>query len=396
MDTEPVASAVAASGTGASLAGSRREALRALLGSVGGLALAAAVPVIAEAAIEENWRLCTKCRGIVGSTARVPVRPAAITAWQCPPSMGCSMGRLLRRTTRPAGAGAMSAGCSPGRDAAPARQQGTPITRPVIPTTSNTTSRPTPARWAGGATASSAKRCSGRRAASAASVPLAAATKAPQLQIQRLQSPVGPRGGRNHAHRGSGAPLRSGPCMRLAGRRGHPRVGHRARSAAAAVKSGWRWCLKCRGLNAGQGNKSVGVCPDTDAHKPRSVDIYVLLSDLGAENAELDKFWFRCQKCRGLFADNAGEYRRLPQRRGARGDRCGACVVERSSSNPVHGSGLGSVPQMLRVGLGELPRMDSASVRRAGRISPRAQLQDHPHLVNQEAACSTRHRARSG
>jgi hypothetical protein len=77
-------------------------------------------------------------------------------------------------------------------------------------------------------------------------------------------------------------------------------------SIAAAANSSWRWCFKCRGLFAGQGKKSVGVCPDGGAHKPRPVDIYVLLSDLGSENAELDKFWFRCQKCRGMFANNAG------------------------------------------------------------------------------------------
>ena len=72
MDTRPVASAVAASGLGASLAGSRRQALRALLGGVGGLALTGAVPAIAEAALDADWRLCRKCRGIVGGSASRP------------------------------------------------------------------------------------------------------------------------------------------------------------------------------------------------------------------------------------------------------------------------------------------------------------------------------------
>ena len=57
---------------GASLAGSRRAALRVLLSGVAGLALTGAVPEIAEAALEANWRLCTKCRGIVGSAAGRP------------------------------------------------------------------------------------------------------------------------------------------------------------------------------------------------------------------------------------------------------------------------------------------------------------------------------------
>jgi hypothetical protein len=77
-------------------------------------------------------------------------------------------------------------------------------------------------------------------------------------------------------------------------------------SAAPAAKSGWRWCIKCRGLFAGQGAKSVGICPKGGAHKPRPGDIYVLLSDLTA-TTDLDKHWFQCNKCRGLFANDAGD-----------------------------------------------------------------------------------------
>jgi hypothetical protein len=78
-------------------------------------------------------------------------------------------------------------------------------------------------------------------------------------------------------------------------------------AAAAAAKSGWRWCLKCRGLFAGQGTKSVGVCAAGGAHKPWTGDSYVLLSDLDYTNADLIKNWFQCQKCRGLYADDLGE-----------------------------------------------------------------------------------------
>ena len=76
MDTLPVASAVAARGghdaIEAGPAGSRREALRALLGGVGGLVIAAAVPAIAEAALDEDWRLCSKCRGLVSNDRPCP------------------------------------------------------------------------------------------------------------------------------------------------------------------------------------------------------------------------------------------------------------------------------------------------------------------------------------
>jgi hypothetical protein len=72
MDTRPVAPPVSALGIGAGPAGSRRQALRALLGGVGGLALVGAAPMIAEAALDADWRLCKKCRGIVGGS---PSRP---------------------------------------------------------------------------------------------------------------------------------------------------------------------------------------------------------------------------------------------------------------------------------------------------------------------------------
>jgi hypothetical protein len=77
-------------------------------------------------------------------------------------------------------------------------------------------------------------------------------------------------------------------------------------TAKPAAKSSWRWCIKCRGLFAGKGFDSVGVCPEGGAHNPRSGDIYVLLSDLSSTNSTLVKNWFQCEKCRGLFAIGAG------------------------------------------------------------------------------------------
>jgi hypothetical protein len=56
----------------ASPAGTRREALRALLGGAAGLTLAGAVPAPAEAALDADWRLCSKCRGLVSNDRACP------------------------------------------------------------------------------------------------------------------------------------------------------------------------------------------------------------------------------------------------------------------------------------------------------------------------------------
>ena len=77
--------------------------------------------------------------------------------------------------------------------------------------------------------------------------------------------------------------------------------------AAAAAKSGWRYCTKCRGLFAGKGTESVGVCPARGAHKPLAGYNYLLLSGLSDDDPGLVKNWYRCEKCRGLFADDAGD-----------------------------------------------------------------------------------------
>ena len=77
--------------------------------------------------------------------------------------------------------------------------------------------------------------------------------------------------------------------------------------AAAAAKSGWRYCPKCRGLFAGKGTESVGVCPAGGSHKPLKGYTYLLLSGLSVTNPQLFKNWFQCKKCRGLFADDLGE-----------------------------------------------------------------------------------------
>ncbi len=52
--------------------GSRRAALRALLGGAGGIALVGGAPAIVEAAFEDGWQLCRKCRGLVRSTDDLP------------------------------------------------------------------------------------------------------------------------------------------------------------------------------------------------------------------------------------------------------------------------------------------------------------------------------------
>ena len=52
--------------------GSRRAALRALLGGAGGIALAVRTAAIAEAAFEDGWQLCLKCRGLVKSPDDLP------------------------------------------------------------------------------------------------------------------------------------------------------------------------------------------------------------------------------------------------------------------------------------------------------------------------------------
>jgi hypothetical protein len=72
--------------------------------------------------------------------------------------------------------------------------------------------------------------------------------------------------------------------------------------AAAAAKSGWRWCNKCDGLFAGQGADAVGVCPTGGRHKPVSSFNYLLLSGLSATHVDLIHSWFQCKKCRGLVA----------------------------------------------------------------------------------------------
>lgn len=77
--------------------------------------------------------------------------------------------------------------------------------------------------------------------------------------------------------------------------------------AAAAAKSGWRYCRDCRGLFAGKGTDSVGVCPAGGGHNPLKGYNYLLLSGLEVTNPQLYKNWFQCEKCRGMFADDLGE-----------------------------------------------------------------------------------------
>ena len=83
--------------------------------------------------------------------------------------------------------------------------------------------------------------------------------------------------------------------------------------AAAAAKAGFRYCSKCRGLFAGAGTKSVGVCPAGGSHKPSKGYNYLLLSGLSVTNPNLYKNWFQCKKCRGLFADDLGDTGRCPK-----------------------------------------------------------------------------------
>lgn len=71
-------------------------------------------------------------------------------------------------------------------------------------------------------------------------------------------------------------------------------------AAAATAKSGWRYCLTCRGLFAGKGTRSVGVCPAGGPHTPEKAYSYVLLADLQVEDLDLTKVWLQCRKCRGL------------------------------------------------------------------------------------------------
>jgi hypothetical protein len=77
--------------------------------------------------------------------------------------------------------------------------------------------------------------------------------------------------------------------------------------AAAATKTGWRFCPKCRGLFAGKGTDRAGVCPAGGKHRPLTTINYVLHYDLGVTDPNLFKNWFRCTKCRGLVADDRGE-----------------------------------------------------------------------------------------
>jgi hypothetical protein len=77
--------------------------------------------------------------------------------------------------------------------------------------------------------------------------------------------------------------------------------------AATAAKSGWRYCPKCRGLFAGKGTESVGVCPAGGSHKPLKGYNYLLLTGLSVTDPNLYKNWFQCQKCRGLFANDRGD-----------------------------------------------------------------------------------------
>jgi hypothetical protein len=76
---------------------------------------------------------------------------------------------------------------------------------------------------------------------------------------------------------------------------------------AAAAKSGWRFCPKCRGLFAGKGTDSVGVCPAGGSHKPLKGYNYLLLTGLIVTDPNLYKNWFQCKKCRGLFANDRGD-----------------------------------------------------------------------------------------
>ena len=76
-------------------------------------------------------------------------------------------------------------------------------------------------------------------------------------------------------------------------------------SAAAAATSGWRWCNRCQGMFRGKGTRSVGVCPKGGAHKPAAGFNYLLLSGLSVNDPSFPKTWSQCQKCRGLFQDDA-------------------------------------------------------------------------------------------
>src|SRR5215211_6501725 len=63
--------------------------------------------------------------------------------------------------------------------------------------------------------------------------------------------------------------------------------------AAAAAKSGWRYCPKCRGLFRGKGTDSVGVCPKGGADKPLAGYTYLLLTGLSVTYPSLYKNWFQ-------------------------------------------------------------------------------------------------------
>jgi hypothetical protein len=95
-----------------------------------------------------------------------------------------------------------------------------------------------------------------------------------------------------------------------------------AEPAEAATETGWRFCTKCRGLfyqGSGPGkskkkkkgkkpaDQSLGVCPAGGKHAPRTDLNYVLQFEGSPTNPNLYKNFQKCQKCRGLFANDLGE-----------------------------------------------------------------------------------------
>jgi hypothetical protein len=100
----------------------------------------------------------------------------------------------------------------------------------------------------------------------------------------------------------------AGRPHRWGGRRPGPRHVERA-CGGGGHRQEWLalLCPNCRGLFAGKGTKSGGVCPAGGSHQPVKAYSYLLLSGLSVTDPNLFKNWFQCKKCRGLFADDRGD-----------------------------------------------------------------------------------------
>jgi hypothetical protein len=72
-------------------------------------------------------------------------------------------------------------------------------------------------------------------------------------------------------------------------------------SAADVARTGWRFCLKCRGLFHSPGNDAAGTCPAGAKHKPRKAVNYVLYAIENPSVGDQWSGWWKCTKCAGLF-----------------------------------------------------------------------------------------------